>query len=59
MNAKLSKKLRKEARKEVRSIERDIEQKTFQEFFNNTLKPKPRYVPLKLWIWGAKIFLNL
>lgn len=46
------KKLRKEYRKY-------IDQGGCLELFRLIIKPKPRWVPYLLWLWGIKLFINV
>lgn len=49
----------KNLEKENKRILRDRQEEMLEMFFKQTLKPKPKYIPKKLWRFGASIFLNL
>lgn len=52
-------KVRKNIIKLEKKDRAEIEDEMLEKFFKHTLKPKPRWCPIKLWHWGAGIFLNL
>lgn len=54
MNAKQSKKIRRMYR---RDYERSA--KKVGRLIGNALKPKPRFVPMWLWMAGVKIFIKV
>lgn len=51
---KIAKKARKIYYKEMRKTAEELGRT-----FGNALKPKPRYIPMWLWIRGLKIFLKI
>jgi hypothetical protein len=56
MRQQQSKKLRKEYRKQVNEY---LEHQGLLELFQLIVKPKPKWVPKRLWIWGIKRFINV
>jgi hypothetical protein len=56
MRQQQSKKLRKEYRKQVNEY---LEHQGLLELFQLIVKPKPKWVPKRLWIWGIKCFINV
>jgi len=56
MSGKRDKKLRKEYRKEV---EEYLKNGGIFELFELIVKPKPRWVPQWMWMFGVKIFMNV
>jgi hypothetical protein len=56
MRQQQSKKLRKEYRKQVNEY---LEHQGLLELFQLIVKPKPKWVPKWLWVWGIKRFINV
>ncbi len=56
MSEKRAKKLRKQYRKDVGGF---LENGGLYELMELIIKPKPKYVPLKLWMWLASFFINV
>jgi len=54
MSGKRSKKIRQYYRRELSQRARD-----YGELIGNAMKPKPKFIPMWLWIWGAKIFIKV
>lgn len=54
MNGKKAKKIRQQYRRDLSK-----EAKKQGKLIGNAMKPKPRFVPMWLWIKGASIFINL
>ena len=54
MNEKKSKKIRQLYRKEVRK-----EANEMGRLIGNAMKPKPKWIPWRIWIWGASIFIKI
>ena len=55
MNGKKAKQLRKEYRKQVNQY---MDSQGLLELFQLIVKPKPKYVPMRIWMWGMKKFIN-
>lgn len=47
-------KITREFRREARKLARD----EFQ-MISSAMKPKPKWVPWRLWLWGAGIFIKI
>ena len=56
MNQKKAKSLRKEYRKEV---EHFLKEGGLYELMELIIKPKPRWVPSRLWTWMTGFFINI
>ena len=56
MSQKKDKKLRKQYRKDVEDFLKDG---GLYELYELIVKPKPRFVPKWLWMFGVKIFMNV
>lgn len=54
MNGKQSKKMRKEARRIYENTMKEM-----AEFHSRFLKPKPKWVPMFLWLAGLRIFVKI
>lgn len=52
--AKIAKKARKIYRKEMKR-----EAEAMGKLLGNVLKPKPRWVPWRVWMWGLNIFIKI
>jgi hypothetical protein len=55
MNGKTAKKIRQMATR----AQRDTIGKTIDEFFNHTIKPKPKWLPKRAWLWCLSLFIRL
>ena len=56
MGEQQAKKLRKEYRKQIDGY---MENGGLLELFALIVKPKPRWMPKWMWMWGIKIFINV
>lgn len=56
MNQKKAKGLRKEYRKEVEDF---LANGGLYELYELIIKPKPRLMPKRLWMWAMKFFINV
>lgn len=54
MNAKEAKKIRKLFRKTA-----EQEAKEMGKIIGNAMKPKPKFIPMRLWLWGAGLFIKI
>ena len=45
---------RKEMRKEAETLGREL-----GKTMGNAMKPKPKYIPWKLWLWGLSFFIRI
>jgi hypothetical protein len=54
MNLKKAKKIRQEFRREFAKSAREMGERV-----GNAMKPKPRFIPWRLWLWGAGIFIKI
>lgn len=45
---------RKEMRNEAEKLGRELGRS-----MGNAMKPKPKYIPWKLWLWGLRIFIRI
>ena len=54
MSEKTSKKIRQMNRREVKS-----QAQAFAELIGNAMKPKPKWVPMWLWMKGVSIFIKV
>lgn len=55
MNQKTAKKIRRLAKRH----EREVASQAIEQFFNFTLKPRPYWLPGKIWMWCLRRFLNI
>ncbi len=54
---KLAQAARREARNQVHGMAEQLKGKLG--IFNDVLKPRPKYIPRKLWRWGCEIFIDV
>lgn len=54
MNEKKAKKIRQIYRRDVQQRAREL-----AELVGNAMKPKPKYIPMRVWVWGASIFIKI
>lgn len=54
MSNKAHKKMRQLYRRDVRQGARDM-----GETLGNLMKPKPKWIPWKVWMWGLGIFIKV
>lgn len=45
---------RKEMREEAEQRGREL-----GKLIGNAMKPKPKYIPWKLWLWGMRLFIRI
>lgn len=57
-SSKIAKAAAKLYRKEMRN-ETVREAEKLGRVLGNVLKPKPKYIPWKLWLWGIRIFMRV
>lgn len=58
MRNKQVKKLRRIARQDFREERNNVAERTMTKFFTETIKPKPAWIPGKVWLWLLRRFLN-
>lgn len=49
----------KNLEKEYKNKLKNSQDEMLELFFKSTLKPKPRFIPGRLWKWLASFFLNI
>lgn len=54
MNQKTAKKIRQLYRRDVTR-----QAKEMAELIGNNMKPKPKLIPWKVWLWGASLFIKI